>query len=59
MKWYFQKALDTYEPPTIPDQKRLGGFDTTYIWHAAMIGDQARRRPPPSMIGESEIDCTR
>ncbi len=51
--FYLKKALDTYEPPTIPDQKR-SLFDTTYIWHATALGDNGRRRAAPAMIGESK-----
>ncbi len=50
----FEKALDTFEPPTIPDNKRAVYLDTAYLWHSTALGDNARRRAPPLMIGESK-----
>ncbi len=49
----FEKALDTSEPPTIPDNKKTVYLDTNYLWHSHNLGDANRRRAPPSMIGES------
>ncbi|CAF3375574.1 unnamed protein product [Rotaria socialis] len=46
-------ALDTYEPPPIPDQKKSNYHDTTYIWQANNAGEGNRRRPLPTMIGEN------
>ncbi|CAF0908493.1 unnamed protein product [Rotaria sordida] len=46
-------ALDTFELPTIPDQKKTAYLDTTYLWQANNLGDNIRRRPLPSMIGEN------
>ncbi|CAF5152987.1 unnamed protein product, partial [Rotaria magnacalcarata] len=46
-------ALDTYEPPPIPDQKKNNYHDTTYIWQPNNAGDGNRRRPLPTMIGEN------
>jgi hypothetical protein len=50
----FQKALDTYDPPAVPDQKKSAYLDTAYMWHSSNLGDSNRRRAPPSMIGESK-----
>ena len=50
----YSKALDTFDPPPIPDNKKSAYLDTAYLWHSATLGDGARRRPPPSMIGESK-----
>ncbi len=49
-----KKALDTFEVPTIPDNKKTAHLDATYLWHSVNLGDTARRRVPPSMIGESK-----
>ena len=50
----FSKALDTFEPPAIPDNKRAAYLDTAYLFHSAALGDNVRRRAPQAMIGESK-----
>jgi len=49
----FEKALDTFEPPTVPDNKKIVYLDTNYLWHSNNLGDTNRRRAPTTMIGES------
>jgi hypothetical protein len=50
----FKKSLDTYEPPTIPDQKKAAHFNTNSLWQSNNLSDNTRRRPIPTTIGGSK-----